>query len=338
LVTIIDLREFVGASEAIVASHRHGPEGGYRRWNWQDSAGERDLGVSPYGCADAANILYTIGRFPSEPEPRAASIAQLQALQSAETGMFEEPTHHPIHTTAHCLAALELFDAPAAHRLAGLQELAAVAAMERFLAGLDWRGTPWRESHRGAGLFAAMVIAGAVDLEWQDAYFAWLWNHTDPATGLIGGTDLQPVAHSGTVSMVPHMAGTFHYLFNMQSARRPSRYPDKLVDSCLAMLDAGTFPLGERVGFAEIDWFFCLNRSLRQTPHRFEEGRRAMAKLGRRLADFVLALDPQSDDGLNDLHSLFGTLCAFAELQQALPGLVRTDRPLKLVLDRRPFI
>ena len=35
---------------------------------------------------------------------------------------------------------------------------------------------------------------------------------------------------------------------------------------------------------------------------------------------------------------LFGNLCAFSELQQALPGFVRTDRPLKLVLDRRPFI
>ena len=60
--------------------------------------------------------------------------------------------------------------------------------------------------------------------------------------------------------------------------------------------------------------------------------------LGRRLADFVLARDPATDEGLNDLHALFGNLCAFAELQQALPGFVRTDRPLKLVLDRRPFI
>jgi hypothetical protein len=210
--------------------------------------------------------------------------------------------------------------------------------MRRFLAGLDWRGAPWRESHRGAGLFAALAIVETVDLDWQDAYFGWLADHTDPATGLIGGTELKPVTHAGTTSMVPHMAGTFHYLFNMQWARRPSRYPDRLIDSCLAMLDAGTYPLGRHVSFAEIDWFFCLNRSLRQTPHRFDEAQRAMIALGRRLADYVLSLDPKTDDGLNDLHLLFGTLCAFAELQQAVPGLIRTDRPLKLVLDRRPFI
>ena len=104
------------------------------------------------------------------------------------------------------------------------------------------------------------------------------------------------------------------------------------------MLEERQFPLGQRIGFAETDWFYCMNRSLRQCNHRFEESRRAVEKLGRELADFVLALDPAKDDRLNDLHLLFGNLCAFAELQQALPGLVVTERPLKLVLDLRPFI
>ena len=63
-----------------------------------------------------------------------------------------------------------------------------------------------------------------------------------------------------------------------------------------------------------------------------------MQRLGTRLIEFLLSLDPRADDALNDLHLLFGTLCAMAELQQALPGFVRTRRPLKLVLDRRPFI
>jgi hypothetical protein len=55
-------------------------------------------------------------------------------------------------------------------------------------------------------------------------------------------------------------------------------------------------------------------------------------------ANILLSLDPNTDDGLNDLHQLFGAVCAVAELQQALPGLLRTDRPLRLVLDRRPSI
>ena len=50
------------------------------------------------------------------------------------------------------------------------------------------------------------------------------------------------------------------------------------------------------------------------------------------------SLDPPTHDGLNDLHGLFGAVCALAELQLALPGEVESTVPLKSVLDRRPFI
>lgn len=333
----IDLRQFVARTEAIVASHALAAPGAYRRWNVQDAAGTRDLGCNPYGCADAANILYMIGRFPRDPAERAGWVAALQGLQDPRTGMFDEATHHTIHTTAHCIAALELFDARPSHPLAGLASLTEIDAMRGFMAALEWARDPWRASHQGAGLFAALAITDAVTPAWQDAYFAWLWDHTDPATGLLGGAAVGPVRHGDSETLVPHMAGTFHYLFNMQWAKRPVRHPDRLIDSCLAMLEEGAFPLGARVGFAEIDWVYCMNRASRETDHRFAEGRAAVERLGRRLADFLVALDPL-DDGLNDLHALFGALCALTELQQAVPGLVRTDRPLKLVLDRRPFI
>lgn len=333
----IDLRGFVAGAEAIVASHALAAHGAYRRWNVQDAAGTRDLGCNPYGCADAANILYMIGRFPRDAAERAGWIATLQGLQDPMTGLFVEATHHTIHTTAHCIAALELFDARPSRPLAGLASLTDIEAMRGFMAALEWARDPWRASHQGAGLFAALAITEAVSLDWQDAYFAWLWDHTDVSTGLFGGAAVGPVRHGDSVTLVPHMAGTFHYLFNMQWAKRPLRHPDRLIDSCIAMLEEGAFPLGARVGFAEIDWIYCMNRASRETDHRFAEGRAAVELLGRRLAAFLLALGPL-DDALNDLHSLFGTLCAITELQQAAPGLVRTDRPLKLVLDRRPFI
>ena len=335
----IDLSGFMRNVEAIVASHELGMPGDYRRWN--RSAPGRDLGRNPYGCADAANILYTIGRFPRDPAQRASWVTVMREMQDRESGLFTEATHHPIHTTAHCIAALELFDAGPAHCLTELERYLEEAALARFLGGLDWAQDPWRASHRGAGLFAALVLAGAAGPEWEDRYFAWLWGWADPRTGFFG-PDPQPVVHSGCASMVPHMAGSFHYFFNMQWARRPFRYPERVINSCLDMLaetaGGGGFPLGRLVGFAEIDWLFCVNRALRQCGHRFTDAQHGIETLGRRLADFLLTLDPHDDDGLNDLHALFGTLCALAELQQALPDLVRTPRPLKLVLDRRPFI
>ena len=295
--------------------------------------------ILPVGIGDEAvrRVERQIGAYRGEIQ-RVERQAVLQSLQNAQSGMFEEATHHTIHTTAHCVAALELFDARPNHPLHALAPLHDADALRTFLTALDWRATPWQMSHRGAGLFAALAIVEAVDMAWQDVYFAWLWERTDPRTGLIGGDAVGPVSHSGVETLVPHMAGTFHYLFNMEWARRPQRFPERLIDTCLDILDANAFPLATRVSFAEIDWFYCVNRSLRQSGHRRDDCRRAMQRLGTRLIEFLLSLDPRADDALNDLHLLFGTLCAMAELQQALPGFVRTRRPLKLVLDRRPFI
>lgn len=86
-------------------------EGKYCRWRWQNKDGTRNLGSNEYGCADAANILYTIGRFETDYAKRQAAVKEMQSFQNPETGLFSEPTHHTIHTTAHVTAALQLFDA-----------------------------------------------------------------------------------------------------------------------------------------------------------------------------------------------------------------------------------
>ena len=52
----------------------------------------------------------------------------------------------------------------------------------------------------------------------------------------------------------------------------------------------------------------------------------------------LMKLDFETDESFNDLHLLFGACCALAELQSALPGKIVTEKPLRLVLDRRPFI
>jgi len=83
---------------------------------------------------------------------------------------------------------------------------------------------------------------------------------------------------------------------------------------------------------------YCLNRAMRQTPHRFDEARAALLDFGRDYVTWMDSLNPDTHDGLNDLHCLFGAACAVAELQRALPGEFESTVPWKLVLDRRPFI
>ena len=139
-----------------------------------------------------------------------------------------------------------------------------------------------------------------------------------------------------------YMAGTFHYLFNHEYAHMPLRYPEKMIDSCIAMYDDREHGLPKTFGgssnFIEIDWIFCLTRAQRQTPHRFYEVRERLEEFAEHYLDFWYHVDWNKNESVNDLHTLFGGVCGLAELQQTLRGKLVSDVPLKLVLDRRPFI
>jgi len=331
---MINLDSLTQKFSEIVASHDLG-EGKYARWLWQDPKGTRELGNNEYGCADAANILYTIGQFPTG-QKRQQSLNALLDLQDPETGLFTEKTHHFIHTTAHCTAAIELFDARPRYPLTALKQYHTVEGLYTFLESLNWTGEPWGQSHRGAGIYAASVLAGEVDLEWQRAYFKWLWDNTDPKYGMSKAGTID----GGTAKLTEHMCGWFHYTFNTEYARQPMRYPDKMIDSNLYMWETGTCGenFGRMIGFREIDWVFCVSRAMRQTPHRAEECRKALLDFGRGYIEWIESLDHKTHDRMNDLHMLFGASCAIAELQRALPGEFESTVPWKLVLDRRPFI
>lgn len=310
-------------------------EGAYARWI-MDNGTDRKMGVNEYGCADAANILYTLGYFPKNVEERQAWVNELQQMQEPETGLFKEATHHPIHTTAHCTAALELFDALPRYPLTAFEPYKTKEGLYELLESLDWSESPWNMSHRGAGIYAALTNAEEATPEWNKWYFEWLWNEADPETGLWR----KGYAPNGKRPAYEHMAGSFHYLFNHEHAKMPLRYPEKMIDSCLAMYQEGkmTKNFGRGVNFLEIDWVYCITRALRQCDHRFAECVAAVEEFADGYLDYLLSLDPDTSPEMDDLHALFGAVCCVAELQRFLPGQVLTDRPLRLVLDRRPFI
>lgn len=295
---------------------------------------ERKQTPDEYGCADAANIRYTIGDFERNPALRAAAVAELQALQDPETGLFKEESYHPFHTTAHCIAALELFDAGPLYPPIGLFEYRDLQRLKAFLAGLDWAGRPWNQSHRGAGVFAALALTGNAPPAWRQVYFNWLDDHCDPEYGM----SLRGAIQSGTTDPARHLFGWFHYLFNYLYARRAFPHAPRLIDSCLQLYREHRMPepFGHSLTFMEIDWIFALNRASRQTPWRFDEVHTALREFA---ALYIPALEAHhTATGFEDLHGLFGAVTALAELQLALPGELESSVPLKNVLDRRPFI
>ncbi|MBR2459789.1 MAG: hypothetical protein IKB34_00955 [Clostridia bacterium] len=342
----MDISRFVRELKAVVESHYLG-NGAYCRWLWQNEKKTRRLGVNEYGCADAANILYSIDEFVCSDEDRRLRIEALQSLQNPDTGMFTEETHHTIHTTAHCAGALELFNVRPKYPIKGLRKYLKKEKLYELMEGLDWFVNPWSQSHLGAGVYAALANSGEATPEFCEDYFAWFRENADSVTGFWkpGYSDVSPWFSDDHVNKgAPRyyfMAGGFHYLFNHEHAHQPMPYPERVIDTCLEMYSRKA--LGAHfcasIGFLEVDWLYCLNRACRQRPtYRAEESIAAIEDFAVAITDYLLLLDTETHDGVNDLHALFGTVCALAELQAALPGKIVTDKPLRLVLDRRPFI
>lgn len=336
-----NLDPIIAKARTTVASHTLEEPGSYARWLWQNKEGTRELGKNAYGCADAANILYTIGDFPSSEAERRSWIKHLQSLQDKNTGEYHESTHFVLHTTAHCIAALELFDQKPLHALKFLAPFRQKEELYALLEGLSWIQSPWNNSHKGAGIFTALVLAGEADAQWKKWYFDWLWQEADPKTGLWrrGCTDAP-----GSAPLGHHMASTFHYLFNHESEKMPLRYPHKMVDTCLDIFHAGSSAVigcenfNRRTGFMEIDWVYCLNRAFRQSGRKPAQVKEAVSQFAKILYEYLMDIEERTDEGFNDLHMLFGTLCALAETSQSVYGIYTASRPLRLVLDRRPFI
>ncbi len=323
-----DFEYIINRIRSILETHKIS-DGNYARWLPTEGA---CLEPNPYGCSDAANILYTIGEFPREQRVRDEFAENLISMQDTD-GMYREATHIPLHTTAHCMAALELFDKAPARICGDLMQYKDIDALNKFLDDADklQKG----RGHTGATIYVIMNMTGQACDEWNKAYFEWFWDNTDPETGM---WHTQGKYHNDPLWQ--YMGDGFHYFFNIEFAKMPLRYPEKLIDSCIKMYEENSMPedFGKRAHFLEADWIYCLNRASRQTPHRFYEIKDVLRKFLDDYYNYLSGLDWDKDASVNDLHMLFGLSCAAAELQAALPGEVHTVKPLRLVLERRPFI
>jgi len=341
---LFDIRDIVREAGRVVSAHAGEIPGEYNRVLQASDDRRIKTGVTAYGCADAACILYTLGELPADTLQREAWIDAIRRFQNPKTGLFEDGSHHEIHTTAFALGALDLFDVQATHPLKALHPLKERESLEGFLDGLRWHEEPWLDSHKGAGIYSALVLNREVSQEWEDWYFAWLWEQEDPETGFWRKEETPAINDSESpVPLFHYLGGSFHYLFNIVYAKRQQRYPEKAIDTCLEIWKSQHQPLyGEPfcrgISYAEIDWVFYLNRSVRQCGHRMAESRQAMEEAAQAYVAYLKQLDYKRDRAFNDLHTLFGMVCALSEFQSALPGQFITERPLRQVLDRRPYI
>lgn len=331
---MFDAQHLVERILSTVASHAL-PEGGYSRYRIPGK--DRETGPNPYGTADAVNILYILRALPKGQEARALADTLL-AMQDMDTGLFREKTHHPIHTTAHVTAALELLGERPRYPLTALAPYFTIPGMTALLEEVSHDKDPWSAAHRGAGIYAAGILTDSVTQEWRDAYFDWIFSHTDTAYAINFKNAFDPLELT-VHHYYPYLYGHFHYLFNFAYEHRAFPYPEKILNMVLFQLRWSI--LGEGFGkscsFREMDVVYTIARSMRQTGHRFAEARDGLQQFADSYLPALEAL-PEDDLGWDDLHMLFGALCAVAELQSVLPGQVFTDKPLRSILDERPFI
>jgi hypothetical protein len=340
----LDVRGIIREARKVVAAHEGANPGEYHRILIATADKTIPTGINAYGCADAANILYTLDEMPRDSAERDSWVAAMQQFQNAETGLFEDGSHSQLHTTAYVLASLDFFEARAKHPLKALHPLLKKEEMAAFLDKLRWHDEPWLDSQEGAGIYTALLLNRDISREWEDWYFEWLWNEEDPATGFWRKDKPLPLNDRDAATPIFHyLGGSFHYLFNVVYAKRPQRYPERAIDTCLTIFNDNHQPLyGESflagISYAEIDWVYYVNRSVRQCGYRFEECQIAMQKAAEKYITYLNQLDYSNHEAFNDLHKLFGMICALSEFQQALPGQIISERPLRQVMDRRPYI
>lgn len=293
--------------------------------------------IDLYGASDLACVLWSIRRLRPTDAGRRAWAEVFAGFADPLTGRYVEkgkPSHVDEHVTAYAIAAMELLDLEV-QTLRWADSFRSPRNATAFLDALDWRNHVYLESHRGAG--AAAIVANVPSLRtpsWFAAFFAAIEAHLDPASGMFG--DGKPP--TGDLDQI---GGTFHYAFLYEWANRPLPHPEARIDAVLALQREDGLWDPANPFWLTLDGVYLLTRAVRRSGHRRAEVDAAV----RRSLDAValLALDeearPVTFGASMGSHTLVAVVSLLAEAQQHLGAdEVVSDLPLRLVLDRRPFI
>lgn len=280
-----------------------------------------------YGVADLACIRWTIDELEPTVAERAEWAAAFETFRQPDgTYVEHRPTHHPWPSTAFAIAAMELLDLPAA-----ASGFVARHDPAEVLDRLDWRDDVYLGSHVGAAIGALAVLCDAdLPADWWARYWAALEARLDPATGVFG--DGKPPGGDSD-----QIGGTFHYAFLYEHLGRRLPHAAARTDTVLGLRTHDGLWHPENHRWLTLDAVYLLARAAPDDP-------RVRATLREVLA--IVTAESLSERGRAwfsewylGAHDLTATVSLLAEAQRLLgPDEVVTERQLRPVLDRRPFI
>jgi hypothetical protein len=200
------------------------------------------------------------------------------------------------------------------------------AGIAEFLDGLDWSGVP-AAAARGAAVGFSFAVTGDVGPEWFERLFDWLDLEADPATGL-WRRGVEAASRDRVDAAFPYAAlyDRFH---------RPLPAPERAFETALALQGASGLFDPEGPGGTDLASAYVIDRAARQSPSSCARAplTRLLAAAAERVADAGFRERALSDPGRTaEVVSLL------ALLSRALPGAVRSRRPLRFHLDRHFFV
>ena len=295
--------------------------------------------VELYGIADMACILYALDALTPDEKAKSEWISRLQSFQDPGSGLLLAKTAYlsKVHNTAFALGALNLFDAPPSHPLVFARNFDTPQKMEEYIASRDWQGGVYLGGEDVVGLASSFaLVPDTVSAQW----FTWFLDYFDgnlfdPNNGMIG-RDTPP---EGTLDQI---GGTFHFDFFWQYFDRAMPFAEQRIDAILGLQrDDGDWDPGNP-WWMPFDAIYMLARAVSGSGHRVEDFRDCVRGVVTRAYDRIMDGSSRESDFVKQdmgVHTLNGALGLFAVGQSILgPDEVRTTKPLRLVLDRRPYI
>jgi len=302
--------------------------------------------ASLYGTGDAACILHTIDKLDTKASSAKEWIEELSAYQDAGSGYFVADIANlaVAHNTGFAVAALNLFDSKLVngvlprHSLSFANPIHDWADAKLFADSLDWRSNCYEAGEILTGLAATFVnVAKVVPATWLTELFDYCEKTKLNQQNGMMGVD-KPAAGDKD-----QIGGTFHFDFLWASQGRRLPLPDKRATALLGLQQRNGLWDEHNPWWLTFDGVYMLGRAQPELTEAMKKKVTTAVKLavdtlapraldaGQRKADFV--------DAWMGVHMLTGAVSFFAYAQQLLGReAVVTEKPLRLVLDRRPYI
>lgn len=317
-----------------------GPEpGAYAR-----RPGETEIAL--YGVADVACILYSLDRLDPSPGEAERWLELLSGFQDPVSGFFVDRSASlsTAHNTGFAIGAMNLLrpelrdgELPRAP-LRFAQQVREPADAERFAASLDWRNDCYEAGENLIGHASSFFnVAGAMPRDW----FAWLVEFVegtklDEANGMVG-VGKPPGGDTDQIG------GTLHFDFFWAALGRQLPFAGARTAALLGLQLPGGLWDPDNPWWLSFDAVYMFRRTLPDLPDdQAASVRAAVARAASALTARSCDPDLRKSDFVDPwigAHMVTGAVSFFAYAQQLLgTSRVITDRPLRSVLDRRPYI